>query len=428
MTFNPASFFSSFNFSAMFGKWIVWFLWAVPFVGAAQNIDLLILEKNYPQALIEINKSLEIHTEAEMFLKKAHVYRMLNKPLSAAASLENAIAIDSLNLLCLAEYADLQTELGNNYKAVQFYHKAVENSKDDLIIQFRLGRSYMNCEDYKKAFEIFRQIQLKDSTNLVYNKYLGLAANRIGQTDLAIEMFESVLEYNPNDLSSYLNLILLYLKKKDAVHIVRTSDRALYFFPDNPAILLREANALYSIKEYEEAKPAFEQYLAKNDSVFDVLENYGITLYFVNEDLQARYIMEKCFTLEPTNQFVNYYLGLICKRIGDLPKSVEYLNMAIAASQPAYLTEMYHHLGQVFGLQREFKKSIEALQKAFQCNPLRTEILVEIATTWEESDSDKRKALIYYQEYLQKAGGKSENLEFAKERIRTINKTFGYTQ
>jgi len=412
----------------MFGKWIVWFLWAVPFVGAAQNIDLLVLEKNYPQALVEINKSLKIHPEPELFLKKAQVYRMLNKPLSAARSLENALDFDSLNDKYLTEYADLQTELGNNYKAVQFYQKAVENSADDLILQFRLGRSYMNCEDYKKAFEIFRQIQTKDSTNLVYNKYLGLAANRIGQTDLAIEMFESVLEYNPNDLSSYLNLILLYLKKKDAVQIVRIADRALYNFPENPAILIREANSLYAIKEYKEARPAFEQYLAKNDSVFDVLENYGITLYFVNEDLQARRMMEKCFTLEPSNQFVNYYLGLICKRLGDLPNSVEYLNMAIAASQPAYLTEMYHHLGQVFGLQREFKKSIEALQKAYQCNPLRTEILVEIATTWEESDSDKRKALIYYQEYLHKAGDNSENLEFAKERIRTINKTFGYTQ
>jgi len=132
--------------------------------------------------------------------------------------------------------------------------------------------------------------------------------------------------------------------------------------------------------------------------------------------------LEKCLVLDPANQFVNYYLGLICKRLADLPRSVEYLNMAIAASQPAYLTEMYHHLGQVFGLQREFKKSIEALQEAYQCNPLRTEILVEIATTWEEFDTDKKKALSYYKEYIQKAGDKAENIEFAKERVRIIVK------
>lgn len=405
----------------MFRKWIVLLLWAVPILGAAQNIDLLILDKNFTAALTQINRSLAVQPEAEMYLKKAQVYRMLNKPILAAGSLENALASDSLNVRYLAEYADLQTELGNNFKAVRFYQKAVKNSKDDLNLQFRFGRSYMNCDDFQKAFEVFEQIQTKDSNNLVYNKYLGLAANRTGQTDLAIKMFESVLEYNPYDLSTYMNLILLYLKKKDAVQIVRTSDRGLYFFPENPAILIREANSLYAIKEYEEARPSFEHYLAQNDSIFDVLENYGISLYFLSEDSIARKIMEQCFTMDPTNQFVNYYLGLICKRLGDLPKSVEYLNMAIAASQPAYLTEMYHHLGQVFGLQREFKKSIEALQKAYQCNPLRTEILVEIATTYEESDINKKLALNYYQKYLQEAGDKAENAEFAKQRIRMID-------
>jgi tetratricopeptide (TPR) repeat protein len=409
----------------MFRKWIVCILWAVPFVGTAQNIDLLILDKNYQQALIQINKSLDVRPDADTFLKKSQVYRMLNKPISAANSLENAIAIDSLNILYLAEYADLQTELGNNYKAVQFYQRAVDLSTGDLNLKSKLGKSYMNVENYQKAFEVFMSIQTKDSTNLVYNKQLGLAAMKIGKTDLAINMFESVLERNSNDFNAYVNLILLYLKKKDAVQIVRTADRALYFFPDNPAILLREANALYSIKEYEEARPAFEHHFAQNDPSFDLLENYGISLYFLSDDTTARKILEKCLVLDPTNQFVNYYLGLICKRMADLPKSAEYLNMAIAASQPAYLTEMYHHLGQVFGLQREFKKSIEALQEAYQCNPLRTEILVEIATTYEESDINKKLALSYYQKYLQEAGDKAVNADFAQERIRMINQIRG---
>jgi tetratricopeptide (TPR) repeat protein len=212
----------------------------------------------------------------------------------------------------------------------------------------------------------------------------------------------------------------LYLKNKDAVQIVRTSDRALYFFPENPAVLLREANSLYSLKEYEEAKPCFERYLAQNDSVFEVLENYGITLYFIQDDDKAREILEKCNALDPTNPFVNFYLGLICKRQVDFQKSEEYLRMAIATSQPAYLTEMHHLLGQVYGLQREFEKSIESLQEAYRCNPLNTEILVEIATTYEEFGSNKKLALTYYQKYLQEAGDLAVNAQFAQERIRLL--------
>lgn len=405
----------------MFRKWIALLLWAVSFSGAAQNIDLLILNKNYIQALSVIEKGLEMGPDAELYWKQANVYKQLIKPLNAMKSLENSITMDSTNCKYLVEYAELQAELGNHYKALQFYQKAVDHSKDDLNLKFKLGKAYMNIDNYPKAFEVFSAIQMKDSTNLVYNKQLGLAAMKMGKTDLAMEMFESVLERNTHDLSAYMNLILLYLKKKDAVQIVRSADRALYFFPDNPAILLREANALYSIKEYEEARPPFEHHLAQNEPAFDLLENYGITLYFLNEDTIARKIMEQCFKMDPANQFVNYYLGLICKRLADLPRSVEYLNMAIAASQPAYLTEMYHHLGQVFGLQREFKKSIEALQEAYKCNPLRTEILVEIATTYEESDINKKLALNYYQKYLQEAGDKAQNAEFAQERIRMIS-------
>jgi tetratricopeptide (TPR) repeat protein len=409
----------------MFRKGIALLLWAVPFIGAAQNIDLLILNKNYPEALSQISRKLEVQADAELYLKQANIYQQLSKPLYAAQSLENSIALDSTNSKYLSEYAELQAELGNPYKAVKYFKKAVDNSKDDLNLKCRLGKAYMNIEDYKNAFDIFSLIQIMDSTDLVYNKQLGLAASRIGEIDLAISRFEKVLEYNPNDFSTYMNLISLYLKNKDAVQIIRTSDRALYFFPENTSILYREANSLYVLKEYEEARLPFERYLAKSDSVFDVLENYGITLYFNHDELKARKIMEKCFALNPTDQFVNFYLGLICKKLVDFPKCVEYLNMAIAASQPAYLTEMYHLLGQVFGLQREFEKSIEALKEAFKCNPLKYEILVEIATTYEEFNPNKKLALNYYQKYLKEAGNEAVNAKYALERISKIEENIG---
>jgi len=251
-----------------------------------------------------------------------------------------------LNSKYLVEYADLQAELGNPYRAVTFYQRAVDVSPDDLNLKCRLGKAYLNIEDYQKAFEVFSLVYAKDSSNLVYNKQFGLAALKTGKTDLAIRMFESVLDYNPTDFSVYMNLILLYLKNKNAVQIVRTSDRALYFFPENKTILLREANSLYSLNEYAEAKPGFERYLAQSDSIFDVLENYGITMYFIQDDNVAREILEKCFSLDPTNQYVNFYLGLICKRQADFQKSIEYLPMAISTSQPAYLAEMFTLRGQ----------------------------------------------------------------------------------
>ena len=133
----------------MFRKWIVLFLWAVPLVCNAQNIDLLILDKNYNEALFQIRKNLEVRPDAELYLKLANVYRQLLMPLFAANSLENSIAMDSTNSKYLAEYADLQTDLGNPYKAVAYYQRAVVYSPEDFNLQYKLGRAFMSIENYQ---------------------------------------------------------------------------------------------------------------------------------------------------------------------------------------------------------------------------------------------------------------------------------------
>jgi tetratricopeptide (TPR) repeat protein len=278
----------------------------------------------------------------------------------------------------------------------------------------------MNIENYQKAYDIFMMIRYKDSTNVVYNKQLGLVALRTGKINQAIDLFEFVLEYNPNDFSTYVNLISSYSQVKDAVHIVRTMDRALYFFPENSAILLRGANSLYAFAEYEEARPSYEHYLARNDSIMDVLKNYGITLYFCKEPEKAINLLETYFYQDPDEAYVNFYLGLSYRDVGNLSRSAEFLEMAVACAQPVYLAEMCHHLGKVYGLNREFELSIKALQKAFYFNNKKVEILCEIAKTYEEFNSDKKLALNYYTQYLEEAGDSAVNANYAQERIRII--------
>lgn len=404
----------------MFRKWIALLLWAVPFACAAQNIDLLILNRNYNEALSQIRKNLEVRPDAELYFKQGVIYRQLSKPLDAERSFENSISLDSTNSKYLAEYADLLTEFGNPYKAVTFYQRAADHSIEDFNLKYKLGRAFMNIENYQKAYDVFTMIRYKDSTNVVYNKQLALAALRIGKTDQAIDLFESVLEANPNDFNSYMNLILLYLKNENAVHIVRTSDRALYFFPENSAILLRGANSLYALAEYEEAKPFYERYLVRNDSILDVLKNYGITLYFCKEPEKAINQLEKCFYLVPNDPNVNFYLGLAYRDIVNLSRSAEFLEMAVASAQPSYLAEMCHHLGKVYGLNREFELSIKALQKAFYFNNKKVELLCEIAKTYEEFITDKKIALNYYNQYLKEAGDSAVNANYAQERVRII--------
>jgi tetratricopeptide (TPR) repeat protein len=96
------------------------------------------------------------------------------------------------------------------------------------------------------------------------------------------------------------------------------------------------------------------------------------------------------------------------------------MQWAIDASHPDYLSEMYHHLGQIYGQQRKFKESIAALEKAHEINPDKHEILFEIATTYEEYNSNKTLALNYYRVYLKEAGENGDNINYALDRITRI--------
>lgn len=409
----------------MFRKWFVLLAFIVPSVSVAQSIDLLILNKNYCEALVQIEQQLAdsnatITADAELYFKQASVYRQLSEHLKAVKSLENAMAIDTASSKYLNEYADLQAELGDFYHAIEFYRRAVLHSPDDLNLKYKLGRTYLYIEDFQRAFDVCQLIREKDSVNVIYNKQFAFTALKTAKKDMAIRVFESVIQQNTGDFSSYLNLISLYSKTKNTAEIIRVSEKALSIFPDNPTILLREAIALFSLSEYEKAKNPFESYLTHNDSVFDVLKNYGITLYFCKNEEKSIELLEKCFYQVPNDQYVNFYLGIAYKNLAKYTRSAEFLNMAVASAQPPYLSEMYHHLGQVYGYNREFEKSIAALQKAYDSNPEKVEVLFEIATTYEEFSHNKNLALNYYSSYLKAAGDNAQNAVYALERIKKI--------
>ncbi|WP_372934319.1 hypothetical protein, partial [Mariniphaga sediminis] len=93
---------------------------------------------------------------------------------------------------------------------------------------------------------------------------------------------------------------------------------------------------------------------------------------------------------------------------------------AIESATPSYLPEMYHHLGQIFGQQRKFEESIAALKKANELDPSNKEVLFEIATTYEEFNSNKTLALNFYRVYLTEAGESAQNVNYALDRIKKI--------
>lgn len=401
---------------------LILLLLGVANISSAQHkIDVLLLEKNYHKALQEIEKELDSNPSPPLFYKKGMVYKKLQNYQSALKAFGNGLRYDASNIAMLEETAECFSILGNNQDAVAFYKKALQVEPNNLALASKLGRVYIKLDDYKTAYNIFSTVYEKDSTNVYWNKQLAYCSFRVSQRKQARDLYKKVLDANPRDYGTYINILHCYNWKKEANVIMATIDSGLVQFPANKELLYEKAMFFYKTKRYGPAMLQFEKYLEQEKQPeYETLMNYAISTYFAEHVEKALDIFGDLKRQNPNDPLVLYYQSLCNRKLKKFDDAIELMTFAIDASMPHYLSEMYHHLGQMYGQQRMFKASIEALKKAYELNPGKNEVLFEIATTYEEYNSNKTLALNYYRIYLTESGEAAKNAIYALDRIEKL--------
>jgi tetratricopeptide (TPR) repeat protein len=386
----------------------------------AQEIDLFILNGNYREALSRIEKQLESEPAAGLYFKKGLVFEKLMNYEQAIPALEAACAADSTQAVYQEELAEAWSALGNYTDAALCFQRAARLNPESLPLKAKLGQCLISLKNYKEACSLYSQIYRNDSTNSYYNRYFAYAAYQAGQLELAARLYDRLATQKVRDVQVYLNLATIRNRQKNAGAAVTACTNGLSIFEDHPALLLKWAELLFQSKDYGTAQVPYEHYLAANDSTFDVLKNYGICLYFSQKEEAALQVLDKCYQVTVNDPIVNFYIGVCYKKLKQFPESIDFFKLAIETATPFYLSDIYQHLGQVYGLQREFEPSIAAYQEALKLDPENAELLFEIATTYEEMRSNQTLALNYYQSYLKQAGEKAKRADYALDRIKKL--------
>ena len=397
------------------------FLLYCNFAKSQDKIDLLILDGKYNEALQLIDDNLMLNDDVENNFRKGQVLGLMQRYSEAISAYEEAEKLKPDNIKILGEIAECHSILGNYIEARGYFEKITNYQPLSIELLVKAGRNYINLKDFKNAYSCFSEVCSNDTTNIYWNKQLAFCAYRVGKRKESIELYSNVLKCNSRDYSTYLNLVKIFEKGKDDSMIVETYRKGIDQFPDDAEMRGELARFYFDIRAYEKAKENFEIYFSlEGDSVYTMLQNYGICLYFTGNDSLSVSILEKCVNQLANDQYALFYIALGYKRLRNFEISEQYFKAAIEAATPAYLPDMYHHLGQVLGLQRKFPESINALQKANELDPENKEALFEIATTYEEFNANKTLALNYYKLYLKEAGENGKNVEYAIGRMKKI--------
>lgn len=395
---------------------------------SAQEIDLLLLNRDYQGALVRIDQMLENEPTADLYFKKGLLCEKLMDFDGAVTALQLACAADSTKAIYPEELAEAWSALGNYTDAALCLQRAAGLDPDNLVLKGKLGQCLISLKNYQDACSLYSQIYRRDSTNTYYNRYFAYAAYQAGQLDLAARLYDRLASQKVRDVQVYLNLANVCNRQKNYTKAVTACMHGLHLFKDHPALLLKWAELLFQNKDYGKAQYPYERYLVRNDSTLEVLKNYGICLYFTRFEAESLTILDKCYQLTVNDPIVNFYIGACYKKLKQFPESADFFKLAIETATPFYLSDIYQHLGQVYGLQREFDSSIAAYQEALKLDPANVELLFEIATTYEEMRSNQAIALNYYQNYLKQAGEQAKRADYALDRIKKLKEELFFEQ
>lgn len=136
----------------------------------------------------------------------------------------------------------------------------------------------------------------------------------------------------------------------------------------------------------------------------------------------ALLMLEPLLHLAPNDPMVPYYMGLSYKNLKDFEAAKQYLKLAEELTIPWYLPFIHRTMAQIHGLCREFPEAIASYRKVLELDPSDTEVLFEMATTYEEFESDKTVAFQFYRQYIEKSGKGALNEAYARSRMAKIRK------
>jgi tetratricopeptide (TPR) repeat protein len=238
----------------------------------------------------------------------------------AKTILDKASGIDQKNIDVLLLYGDLYGELNNGTLAADYYNKALDLNKASARAIVSKGKLYYRSTNYDGAAREFQDaIKLEPSYAPAY-RWLGEAYIKLGKLQEGTDAYKKYLELTRS----------------------------------NCAGRIRYATFLYAAKNYSESIAELRQINQKCDpNNVTMLRTLGYSYWELKDTLNGMETMEKLISVLPADKRVT--------------KDFEYYGkFKIASSKDS----------------SNVVKGIENLQKAFELDPNRTDLLLDIANAW----------------------------------------------
>ena len=357
-------------------------------------------EGKYPEAADFFLKVIEIRPYyINTYFSLGQVYEKLGESEKAITTYEDLLQYKP-------NFEDAHKRLGYLYFNSQQYTKALQ----EFIYVVRSDPYYFPAKkylgillifrgDYKLAGEYLDLYLEHDGNDVEANYYRALAAEQMGQEDLAKNLFEKILTLDPDHLDSYMHLADIALREKDYDRVIFLLTSAEPQSATNENLFYFRGMAYKFKGEYEKAEKDLFKAMELSEDDSQVMLQLALMYDETDQVEKSENILRKYISTNPENAEGYNFLGYMFAERGiKLDDAEELIKKALELKPES--GDIIDSMGWVYYQKGMYNEALEMLIKAFKTKGDDPTILEHIGDAYSKL-GEKDKALEAYKKSLE---------------------------
>lgn len=318
------------------------------------------VKENYKEALQVVKNGLKQHPgNTDLLIKEAKYLLYLDNIEDAETKLSALPYEDEEVIMLKAELCLIKKEY---VQAMQLLNSLLDNDNISSDLCLDVMSLLM---DFDRMDEVIHfvdcAIKLLPDTTLVLRELASLYEEK-EQFDLALDIYDQLLDKDPYSNSDWLNLAKIYAIKKDYEKSIEACDFALAIDETDINALSFKGYCLYDSKRYKEAIEIFKEYAVSEGNKSVAYELIAECYSVLKKPEEAIIYLLKALETNPEDVEICYQLATNYYEAGDINMAIEFLKKAIAIDDKD--STLFSFLGEIYLKQKNFKPAEDLLKKA----------------------------------------------------------------
>jgi tetratricopeptide (TPR) repeat protein len=338
-------------------------------------IDEYISQKLWKKAAPMLEKAAQENPGQEILTKLLKVYNATSNKTKALSVMGDLLKLDPENLDLRLQFAEKLEGAGQKKSAIREYEtllKRVNNNKDKLSLNKRLGYLYSDAKEYKKAIDCYLTATKldKNDSNLYYN--LSYLYDKTNQKADATTYLEKAVTLNTKDVDSRLTLAQDAANKGDMKKAEAHLAQVLKEKPSLMKALLLKAQLLEKQGDKKQLVEIYKKILLQDQNNSTILYNIAALYYETGDYKSSLDYFNRYTNLNPNDVAAHEFVFDICRRLKD--DKMAFNEAQTLVNLKSKRTDIYNFMFDYLSRQGNYNEIIRVMENGLKANPNQIEL------------------------------------------------------